>query len=863
MIKTIIKSMFCKNVANHFIVLGISIFILLPMVLINSSDSVLFMVIQNREEVYGKFSDIYYDYNSSYTDGGMVINKDYMDRVFGDMSYEKYGVLYIVEQLNIREKKYNLGYVDDNAIELGKIKLKEGDFPQNKNQISITESALEMLGNNVGVNDSVNICGEEYTIAGIISDYGRLWPKGEKQTQNEAADIDVFICREDAIEKYNAYDFVSYIILLDRNKEVSSDIQYNDNFYYNTNGQLGEDENLFRVPDGFMVIIFVVCTFLLFNILFLAKNRIERRYHIFWRLGLSKKRSRLYICAEMLVNATIGNVLGFLLGFMGTNIAVHVLEHRIGNTIAIHYNVATIAFMMTADTIIAVVAGNILYGINRVEHTQRMRIRRAKKSGILRLALLEFYRSKKIFITMLIMLAVSISFIYYINQFNTTFVEETKYEEVAGKMPLNYDYELYTEKIATSPMSNGDICIVDTYERDGAADTTLKEILNLKGVKEAYGYKENNKMYILEGPDTFCEYLDISDYFLDGMYNSTDVSPDLNKAVGYEDNTVIRTKVVGYPAEDMLDFAEYVIDGKINIDKLNAGEEIILVVPAFKNYIEECDDGSIGSTLEPVEYDSEGAINDTLFHVGDEILLSELKILSDTNGGMNESEVASDIERKDVKVKIGAIIRSNVGWFEKESLTGSTYKFMSTNEGFENYGIDVTYNRIRVYARDNTDINLLTNELSSIAMNYPRMTLDNRTNQLKNYRELNYLISLMCILLTALVFIVGVVTTTTQMLSKTKIHMEYYHLYIMNGLHFSEIAYLFFIQIILVIVLAIVVMIPISHIIMYSIGVKSFASVLYIITSIDIARLLSIYFVLIIVICVVCSTICVRNYSKK
>ena len=76
-----------------------------------------------------------------------------------------------------------------------------------------------------------------------------------------------------------------------------------------------------------------------------------------------------------------------------------------------------------------------------MEHTQRMRIRRAKKSGILRLALLEFYRSKKKFITMLFMLAVSISFIFYINQFNTTFVEETKYEEVAGKMPLNYDYE--------------------------------------------------------------------------------------------------------------------------------------------------------------------------------------------------------------------------------------------------------------------------------------------------------------------------------------------------------------------------------------------------------------------------------------
>lgn len=863
MLKPVIKSMFSRNVANYFIILGIAIFLLLPMVFVNSADSILAMVKQDRGDVYGEFTDIYYDYNVSGAENEMLIDENYISRVFGDMAYKRYGVLYVVEQIKVYDEKYNLGYADDTAAELGRIALKEGELPRNEAEIAITESALKVLGAEVKVGDSVNVSGENYVVTGIVDDYGRLWPKGEKQSESDATDIDFFVCKDTAIDRYNKNSFLSYVVMIDRNTDISSDIQYSEDFYYNTNGQLGDEENLFYVPDGFIVIIFVVCTFLLFNILFMAKRKIDRKYYIFWRLGLSKKYCRLYVSVEMLVNAIIGNILGCLLGNLGTKAAIGILEQRIGKTIPVIYNISIVIFMILADTIILVALGNVLYGISKKVDKRKIHIHKPKKSGICRLAFLEFSGNRKTFITMFIMLAVSISFIYYINEFNSTFVEKTEYEEVPGKMPLDYDYELYTELMATTAMSEDDICIVDTYERDGATDVTLKEISDLSGVEKAYGYKENNKIYILEEQDAFCDYIDISDYFLDGMYNSTDISPELNMNVGYGDNTVIRTKVMGYTEEDILGFEKYVAEGKIDINKLNSGEEIILVVPAFKYYVEEFEDGSIGSTLEPIEYNLEGAINDTMYHVGDEVTLSELKVLSDTNGGMNESEIATNIERKDVKVKIGAIIRSSVGWFERETPLGSTYKFISTNDGFASYGIDVTYNRIRIYAEDSADINLLTNELFSIASNYPRMTLDNLTSQLKNYRELNYLVSLMCILLISLVFIVGVVTTVTQMLSKTKIYKEYYRLYRMNGLHFGDVIYLFFIQIVIVIAIAIIIMLPISCLIMYSLGVTSLAIFWGIMNSIDMIRLLCIYFAVIIMICVASSAICVRNFEKS
>lgn len=863
MLKTLVKSMFSRNIATLFIILAISIFLLLPMVLVNASDSVLAMIKQNREQVYGKFTDIYYDYNVSAEENELMLNDSYIAGNFYNMSYRSCGVLYIVEQLYIDDNKYNMGYADDTAIDLGSITLLQGRWPQNTNEVAVTKSGLEVLGTDIGLNDTVYISGKEYTITGVVSDYGRLWPKGQKQSENEATDIDIFVCRDEAVDKYSANEFMSYVILFDRNTDIATEVQHNDNFYYNTNGRLGADEALFRVPDGFIIIIFVVCTFLLFSILFLAKKRIEKRYSIFWKLGLSAKRCRLYISIEMLVNALIGNVVGIILGIAGTKLAVSILEKRLGSMIPISYSCQTAFIMAMCDTVIAVVLGNILFGINKRQKQQRLHGHKTKRSGICRLAFLEFYESKNIFITMCFMLAASVSFIYYINQFNISFVEETEYEEVAGKMPVDYDYELYTEPVATTPMNQGDICIVDTYERDGALDATLKEISNLDGIKAAYGYKENNKIYILEEDNVFCDYLDISDYFFDGRYESVDVNGKLNEIVGYEDKTVIRTKVVGYPEEDVLGFSEFVTEGRINIDKLNSGEEIILVVPAYSSYTEVYDDGNIDSILEPVEYDSENAINDTMYHVGDEILLSELKLLSDINGGINEEKIKTDIERTDFKVKIGAIIRCNVGWFEKETAIGSTYKFITTNDGLDKYGIDVTYNRIRIYAEDNADVTLLSNELYSIAADYPRMALEDMTSQLKNYRELNYLVSLMCILLMVLVVMAGGVTMVTQMLSKTKLNNEYYRLYRMNGLHFSDIIYMFFIQILVVTVLGIIIMFPICYLMMWSIGISSPVTFGGIIVSADMLRLICLYLAVSIVVCIVGSAAGVLNYGRR
>lgn len=151
MIKTVLKSMFAKNIANIFIIMGISIYVILPMVLTSSSESMLSTVKDNRSNVYGDFSDIYYDYDVTKKDDDVLLEQEYIDKIVGEMECEEYGILNIVAQLDIENIKYNIGWCDDAALKLGRIKLIEGKMPVSSTELALTEEVLEALGQDAAI----------------------------------------------------------------------------------------------------------------------------------------------------------------------------------------------------------------------------------------------------------------------------------------------------------------------------------------------------------------------------------------------------------------------------------------------------------------------------------------------------------------------------------------------------------------------------------------------------------------------------------------------------------------------------------------------------------------------------------------
>jgi hypothetical protein len=73
----------------------------------------------------------------------------------------------------------------------------------------------------------------------------------------------------------------------------------------------------------------------------------------------------------------------------------------------------------------------------------------------------------------------------------------------------------------------------------------------------------------------------------------------------------------------LLALEEYVVEGKINLEKIHSGDEIILRVPSY--ILKETDELGLPTIhMEEVDYRDNNAINFTSYKVGDEITLTGL-----------------------------------------------------------------------------------------------------------------------------------------------------------------------------------------------------------------------------------------------
>ena len=66
--------------------------------------------------------------------------------------------------------------------------------------------------------DSINIGKHQYIIVGIFSDYGHLWPRGEKEINENISPTNAIITKEQALTIYDDNERVLTQILIERYK---------------------------------------------------------------------------------------------------------------------------------------------------------------------------------------------------------------------------------------------------------------------------------------------------------------------------------------------------------------------------------------------------------------------------------------------------------------------------------------------------------------------------------------------------------------------------------------------------------------------------------------------------------------------
>ena len=303
-----------------------------------------------------------------------------------------------------------------------------------------------------------------------------------------------------------------------------------------------------------------------------------------------------------------------------------------------------------------------------------------------------------------------------------------------------YEYDLYNDANFERDFVNV------TLDYRGYSDNDISEILSSGYFEEILAVKSCQANILT---DEFSDYellISTRDDGVNGVYADVDDERllteenykkeltkkfsksylDIKKRYNYN-SLILNSTFVSVNDELFEGMKDDVVEGEINLDKLNSGEEIILIAPEKIGFYYH-DYGEHGTFLEysyidesrPTEKDIEYIeIQERTYKVGDEI---ELSIICSS---MNDKK---QFVKTDRKVKIGAILNddpSNIGW-QFPWIDG--IGILTTNSASRYFAPEVDYNSLYVKAKDevNDELNsIIAPYLENISLSIPQGRLRN------------------------------------------------------------------------------------------------------------------------------------------
>jgi cytoskeletal protein RodZ len=209
----------------------------------------------------------------------------------------------------------------------------------------------------------------------------------------------------------------------------------------------------------------------------------------------------------------------------------------------------------------------------------------------------------------------------------------------------------------------------------GLTESERQDINDLPYVASTTGEKKASAMIEVDEINDFVRVINSERYEYSGDHAPTSVD-EFASNVRYGDaeenyynnleflninSEVITTKIYGYDDEQLADLENASIDGKIDFDKLNSGEEVILVAPKkaelSANFGNSCWGYRVTYDENVGKYDAgykSVLVADCPYKVGDEITIDVATVTYDEN---TDEINSTNVTQKTVKV--GAIVSIN------------------------------------------------------------------------------------------------------------------------------------------------------------------------------------------------------------
>lgn len=628
----------------------------------------------------------------------------------------EYGYGHIIGSISSTDENYydmaSIGWLDDKAMELANPLLIEGTMPTKENEIAIESLMLSKMGISARIGDTITLnfnvqngattldeaTQREYKLVGILKN------KINTITFTSAIDEDkipsAFVCKDTLVELGGKENLVCYANFksggtsranfqkwekyldgvgyknTDRAYAITSDkdVKYtNDNDAYDMQGTV-----IFAIII-ISVLMLASCLSIVNAFNSNLKER-EKQIGMLRAVGTTKRQIIKIFGREALIIGLISTPISCLISFFVVKGIVGIMGDGYVFKPHLWCFVGAIGFsiisVMLSAFIPLVSASKItpIQAIRNIENNRKMKTKKIKSkkyfsvSKLLSQRSLIFGKGKQVAVSLILAIAIigsGFAFSWYSYQSNNYYSIESDYE-----MHLMSD-SWYSLGVNFKNKNNG------FSELDKQTALSNQYLTNGVGVKSANVnllVPFNTSDYRKEISNRFDRDWDkneteiTSDNYEETYFHTLRSNPDdkeIEKILGTNDSFSCQFSSLDSDYLESLNSKVY--DGKINIDKINAGEEIILIAPKCTTLW--YDDSKYGGLMRTYEKDVNGRIifsDEIDFHAGDEIEIAVITADKPTDEeGTNDDHTIipnnATVQRK--KVKIGAIIDGVDGKF--------------------------------------------------------------------------------------------------------------------------------------------------------------------------------------------------------
>lgn len=696
----------------------------------------------SSKHLCGAQDAIYFDANES------IMKQGIADGVIGE-----YGFAHIIgngfTESGGKDHTYSIGYLDEKAKELSFQSFIEGRYPITENEIAMEKSTLIRLAPDAKIGDEIVLTvhsqngadlmqqaqTKKYTLVGIARNkkaniefdiemlgmaemLPTVFVNNENKTELGGKEF-LISYFTNANEDVNLYDYA------DENNRFIIDNVLDNNMtsYFLNEVSRTITENLIFVII-FVFILLIASSMGIINAFNSNLNDRKKQIGMLRTVGATKTQIIRIFGREAffisIISAPVSIFISYFLVFGVSKILGDNFEFVPNWWVLVACAVFGVICVMAASLIPLFRAAHIspMQAIRNIEYTRKIKNKKIKTRKSFNAPILLAKRSiafnKLRQIIICTILVVTIVFSCYGFSFASSMIKE------GNPYYLAYDYVVFPNGVISR---GGDSIYCDyinfTERENGFTDDDLLKVHSLPYVESAQGAQKCDAFMLFDNKTDYFMGIFSDDYYSfknKFELNENNIDEFINYAYNYSVEAIknqygyskelLPSGIEAYSPILFEQMKDYVLEGEINIDKINAGEEIILYAPQQIAYRYEKDD--YGDVRLAVYTDNRINQNESYFKLAEKEVKAGDKV---TFSVLTADSISSDKDfpdhcvRTDKEVTVGAIISELPGRFHDELMIGihKDIKAITSLSAMKQFSPYEEYCNLNINLKENID----------------------------------------------------------------------------------------------------------------------------------------------------------------